>query len=553
MNAGVQVLGFISLLAATATADVRTFAVDVTAKGRVLPNPSQMLTSWLVPKAVDPGSLQSLEWDVREFAEWVEIMAATGGNAMRDGYRDPNDRSVTDDYDFTKLIDGCRGILALGLKPYLKLGNVPMKLSSNISNGDFSINVRPPDDYAAYARYMSACAKALVTAFGREELLKWRYAVLTEYENAGWFKDASGDAERTFHAYCLLYEKTVEAFSREISPDLTFGVHAMAVTEGLWDERRFFAFAAVRRLPLKFVTASFYDAKPGVATSGLSLPKTIAHLRAGAEKAGFKNLFFGVDEGRIWGGASGGKHSRELPLRIVGDTYQAAFDARVVRQLFDSGADYFAAWGYMTGPNAWFDGIPSVSFHVAREAAKFKGMRRLSVRAKGGEHSGLELEAVAGLDEAGRRMQVMAYSFTNALSAAGTTRVRFEVRVPTAWRGQAATLTRRQVDDRVNWFPQWRKDRKELGIGDDRFGWSADDPAVLGKNGLRCAEDRVKFQETLLPQYREMVRLKPEVRSVALQGDRPVEVDLELQINSVVFLELRLAAGASADLAHNML
>ena len=227
--------GFACLLAATAAADMRTFAVDVTAKGRVLPNPSQMLVAWSVPEPVDPVRLAGLEWDVREFAEWVEIMAATGGNASRDGFRNPNDRSVTDDYDFTKLIRGCRGILALGMKPYLKLGNVPMKLSSNISNGDFAMNVRPPDDYAAYARYMAACARALMSAFGKEELLKWRYAVLTECENAGWFKDASDDAERTFHAYCLLYEKTVEAFSREISPDLTFGVHAMAVTEGLWD------------------------------------------------------------------------------------------------------------------------------------------------------------------------------------------------------------------------------------------------------------------------------------------------------------------------------
>lgn len=32
----------------------------------------------------------------------------------------------------------------------------------------------------------------------------------------------------------------------------------------------------------------------------------------------------------------------QLVLRIVGDTFQAAYDARIVKQIFDSGAKYFA-------------------------------------------------------------------------------------------------------------------------------------------------------------------------------------------------------------------
>ena len=51
------------------------------------------------------------------------------------------------------------------------------------------------------------------------------------------------------------------------------------------------------------------------------------------------------------------------------DDRQAAYDARVVKQLYDSGAEYFASWGYMSGPNTFFEGLPSVSFHVARHAA----------------------------------------------------------------------------------------------------------------------------------------------------------------------------------------
>jgi len=526
------------LSALAAGADVRTFTVDATAPGAVLPNPSQMLTAWSMPAPVDPATLRGRTWDVRAFAEWVEIMAATGGNAARDGYRDPKNRAVTDDYDFAKLVAGCRGILALGMKPYVKLGNVPMKLSSNISNGDFSMNVRPPDDYAAYARYMEACAKALLAAFGKEELLTWRFAVLTEYENAGWFQDASGDPERTFHHYCRLYETTVTVFLRAISPDLTFGAHAMAVTEGLWDERRFFAFVAVRQLPLKFVTASFYDMRPGVPTKGMPLPKTLAHLRTAAEEAGLKNLFYGVDEGRILEGVHGGKYNRALGTRIAGDTCQAAFDARIVKQLFDAGADYFAAWGYFTGPNVWFDGIPAVSFHVAAEAAKFKGARRLSVVASGGDRPDTELEAVAALAADGRRMRIMAYAFTNALQTAGMTRARFAVRLPEAWCGKDLKLTRRSVDDRVNWFPQWRQDRMKLGFTDDRFGWSPDDPAVLGGVGLISAQDRAVFRDTLQPRYRAKCGLEARTETVRIEPGRDLTLEYDMPIQSVLFLEL---------------
>ena len=528
------------LAAVPAAADTRTFTVDAAQTGAELPNTSQMMILWAAPKPVDPALLADPEWDVRDFAEWVEIMGATGGNRLRDCYREPQNRAVKDDYDFTKLVEGCKAILAQGMKPYVKLGNVPMKLSSNITNGDFEMNVRPPDDYGEYSRYMEACAQALLAAFGKDELLKWRFAVLTEYENGGWFLDASGNAERTFHAYCLLYEKTVEVFSRVVSPDLAFGAHAMAVTEGLWDERRFFAFVAVRKLPLKFVTASFYDMKPGQFTHGLTLPKTILHLRQAAEKAGLKDLFYGVDEGRILEGVDGGKGSRNLPLRIVGDTYQAAYDARVVHQLFDAGADYFAAWGYLSGPNTWYEGLPSVSFHVAKEAAKFKGMRRLAVVAKGGERQDLELEAVAALDKSGRKMQIMAYSFTNSLHAAGTVRMRFDVKLPESWRGKSVTVRRRLVDDSANWFPAWRKDRKEFGLGNDRFNWSPDDPSVATGVGLADAKDRAHFRDVLMPRYREMARLKPKSRTfVAEEGTNFVH-DCKVQVNSAVFLEFEL-------------
>lgn len=517
-----------------------TFTIDATRPGRTLPNVQQTLVVWHLDRNSFGPTKRNREHDVLEFAEYVEVMGATGGNPQRDCLRNPADRSVLDDYDFSRLVNGCRGIVSMGLKPYLKLGNVPQKFSTDNNPGSFHMNIRPPDDYTAYGRYMTACAKALLDAFGREELLKWRFAVLTEFENGGWFKDASGDAEKTFRAYCRLYETTVDAFTRTISPDLTFGVHAMAVIEGLWDERKFIRYAAEHKLPLKFVTASFYDECPGKFTSGHPLPRNIARLREAAEAAGLTNLFYAVDEGRLLYGKTRKKKGDHLTLRIVGDTYQAAYDARIVKQLFDSGAEYFAAWGYLSGPNTHFDGLPSVSFHVARESARFKGMRRLPVSKAGCAAPGVEADAVAALSPDGSTMRIMAYAFTNDLFATGTTRIGISVVPPPAWKGRTGRVTRCVVDDDANWFDEWRAERKRLNIGDERFSWSPDDPSPASSPGLSSAKDRAFFRKEIEPRLRPYAQLKHTTAPLLTATDGSISLSGELPANAVLFVELKV-------------
>ena len=528
-------------LASTVLAVGPEFTVDATRPGRTLPNTQQTLVVWHLDRNSFGPTKRNREHDVLEFAEYVEVMGATGGNPQRDCLRNPADRSVLDDYDFSRLVDGCRGIVSMGLKPYLKLGNVPQKFSTDNNPGSFRMNIRPPDDYAAYGRYMTACAKALLDAFGREELLRWRFAVLTEFENGGWFKDASGDAEKTFHAYCRLYETTVDAFTRTISPDLTFGVHAMAVIEGLWDERKFIRYAAERKLPLKFVTASFYDEYPGKFTTGHPLPRNIARLREAAEAAGLTNLFYAVDEGRLLYGKTRKKKGDHLTLRIVGDTYQAAYDARIVKQLFDSGAEYFAAWGYLSGPNTHFDGLPSVSFHVARESARFKGMRRLPVSKAGCAAPGVEADAVAALSPDGSTMRIMAYAFTNDLFATGTTRIGISVVPPPTWKGRKGRVTRCVVDDDANWFDEWRAERKRLNIGDERFSWSPDDPSPACSPGLSSAKDRAFFRKEIEPRLRPCAELKHVTVPLLTAADGSISLSSELPANAVLFVELQQA------------
>lgn len=528
-------ISVVCLLASAEDACAVSFAVDATRPGRVLPNPSQTITVWHLPKDAYRNVVRNKEYNVLDFVEYVEVMGATGGNPQRDCFRNPADRSVLDDYDFSRVVEGCRGILSLGLKPYLKLGNVPEKLSAQTNGGDFHMNIRPPDDFAAYGRYMEACAKALLDAFGREELLTWRFSVLTEYENGGWFKDGSGDAEKTFQAYCRLYETTVTAFSKVVLPKLAFGAHSMTVVEGLWDERRFVKFVAERHLPLTFLTTSFYDECAGVFTRGFTLPRSIAHLRDAAVSAGLTNLQYAVDEGRLLNGAKG-RDTAGLLLRIVGDTYQAAYDARVVKQLFDSRAEYFAGWGYLSGTSTWFEGLPSVSFYVAREAAKFKTMRRLDVVSAGAAKPGIEADAVAAVSADGRTVRLMAYAFTNSVQAVASTAMRFNVKLPAAWAGKTVRVTSWRIDDDANWYDEWRRDRAARGIGDERFGWSPDDPAPA--NILCSPADKKMFYDELEPRYRACARLSPVTRRLAVGVDGMLSDSAALSANAALFLEV---------------
>ena len=131
----VHVLLSFAVLASTVLAAGPEFTVDATRPGRALPNTQQTIVIWQLDRNRFGPAKRNREHDVLEFAEYVEVMGATGGNPQRDCLRNPADRSVLDDYDFSRLVEGCKGIVSMGLKPYLKLGNVPQKFSTDDNGG----------------------------------------------------------------------------------------------------------------------------------------------------------------------------------------------------------------------------------------------------------------------------------------------------------------------------------------------------------------------------------------------------------------------------------
>lgn len=517
-----------------------SFTVDTAETGEVLGNKVSNMNSWS-PAGI-PAQPSFIGADPMKFVEYIQLMQCTGGSEERDLFRNPLDRTVLDDYDFSKLITACRNVLSLGAKPYLKTGNVPLKLTADPQIGVFGVNVNPPDDYGQYYTYIAAVASELVKEFGLEEVRVWRFGVLTEFENGDWFKAKSGSPEDTFDAYCKLYDCTVAALQSVLGTDIDVGAHAMAVSEGLWDEGKFIEHCAsgVNRYTgqtgsrLCFLSASYYDNNPDD-IHDYTVADIIGALRSKAESVGLYGLSYGVDEGRILSSRSGAVGG-DLLLRIVGQTYQASYDARMLRLLAENGIDYFSSWGYTTAP--MFGGYPSVAYHVAeRYADVLSGKETAAVSATNRVYlPGAEVGLLAGIDSDARSVGVMSYNFKPARSYKNAVDLTVAVKLPGNC-GDTVSVTMWLIDDDANFFDEWEADRKTHGIGDDCFAWSYDDPGVESVTTLSAQWARDFYFENLRDKYIECALLTPVTTTEAVT-DGQVTLTLELPPHAAVFYEI---------------
>ncbi len=519
------------------------FEIDASAKGAALTNVVSNVNVWdMGTQFINPTANE--KYDIFEFVEYIQLMQCTGGNASRDLFKDPYNRDVLDDYDFTKLIENCRGILELGAKPHLKLGSVPLKYSAQPSEGeDFGTNIYPPEDYDVYYDYIAAIAQALVDEFGKEEVLSWRFGVMTEYENAAWFQAVSGFPGDAAVAYCKLYDYTVAALQDVIGEDVFVGAHSMTVTEGLWDEKNFILHCASginyktgeRGTRVCFLSASFYDSQPGEFTSGKTLPETINYLKDTAKEVGLENLIFGIDEGRLLEGSTNGKDDSQLLTRTVGYTYQAAYDARLFKQMFDCGGDYFSTWSFLS--NGLSSGYPTVSYHVAKQISAFAGTNRVEVKkTTEGFIYDNEVDAVSAFDEETDTLRVMAYNFKNKIKYKKDVDLAFDINIP-QFNGKEVKITKYVIDDSCNYFDEWVEDRKTYGIGDDCFSWSPDDPQIESPTTLSDPNAREIYFNNLRDKYEQCSTLTPVTEYATVENGK-LNLSSNLDPNGVVFYEI---------------
>ena len=525
-----------------------TFSVDTANPGTTLSNTVSNVNIWSIEGNPFVNVQNNDENDIFEFVEYVQFMQCSGGTEARDLFKNPLDKTVLDDYDFTVLIDNCRGVLELGAKPMLKLGSVPLKYSQNATTETtFGTNPYPPDDYDVYYNYIYALADALVNEFGKQEVLSWRFGVMTEYENYDWFRTADDDSKETGRAtaieYCKLYDYTVQALIDAIGEDVFVGAHSMTVTEGLWDEDIFIKHCAQGTnyktgktgSRLCYLSASFYDSAPGEYTKGKTLPETISYLRETAESYGLTDLIYGIDEGRILCGTTSGTTSDELLTRTCGYTYQGAYDARLTAQMFKNDIDYFSAWSYLSG--GFMSGNPTVSYHVAKNAAKFKGAKLTDTeKTESGIIIGGEIDAVSAFNEETNTLHIMAYNFKNDLDYKHDVKLSFDINAP-QFNGKNVKITAYTIDDDCNYFDEWVEDRKTYNIGDDCFSWSPDDPEIDSTITLTDEKAREIYYSELYDKYTECSKLVP-VEETVLAEDGKITLNTTLDPHAVVFYEI---------------
>lgn len=514
------------------------FTVDATKRSDALVgNKVAVVNVW------SPNSLTLPEkdegGDLSSFVETVQLMQATGGSTERDLFVDPTNLDVLDDYRFDPLIDACRRALQLRVKPWIKL-SVPAKFSRESNVGVFGVDVLPPDDYDVYYRYVRALARALADEFGLDEVRSWRFGVLTEFENGDWFKAADGTPESSRAAFFKLYDYSVAALDDELGPGVCVGAHAMACTEGLWDERDFFEHCAGEPnaktgkigTRLNVFAVSFYDDAPGK-PHPMNLAETIDRVRSKAREFGLNDVVFGVDEGRILASKKGAQ-AGDLTWRVVGQTYQAAYDARLFKTLLDNDVKYFSAWSYSSGA-AW-NGYPLVACRVAENVAKFKDSKRLETTAEKTLAEGVESDAVAAFDETTQTLRLTAFNFKDDLEYADSLAAEFAVSTP-FWAGREVKIVEKTIDDRINFFPQWLRDQAELGISDDVFPWSPDSGCLDA--AIYDAAARRLYFEKLRPKYVEIAnRPYSTERTAKVGADGRLTLQTTLARHGVVFYEI---------------
>lgn len=536
---------FVPIIALFPSYNDYTVEIDMSQEEGILPNAVSNINIWNMNSSDEFSNLKINEkYNIGEFVEYVQLMQCTGGSVDRDLFVDPLDFETLDDYDFSSLIANCRGILQLGAKPHLKTGSVPLKYSALArTDTTFGTNPYPPDDYNVYYDYIYAIGEALVAEFGKNEVLTWRFGVMTEYENKDWFFAPDETPESSAAAYCKLYDYTVDALQKSIGEEVFVGAHSMTVTEGLWDEKIFIEHCASGTnyktgktgSRICFLSASFYDIKPGEFTSGKRMDESIAYLQQCADEAGLKNLIFGIDEGRIYSGINSGAVDSQLLSRTVGYTYQAAYDARLYKQLFDIGGDYLSSWYYLSG--GLFKGNPTVSYHVASNIAKFGNSSRVqSEFTRKGVLPCPEVDCISAFDKNNDTLRIMAYNFRNKLNYEWDADISFNIHTP-QFDGKDVTVTVYSIDDNCNFFDEWVKDRETYGIGNDCFAWSPDDAVLESDSVLNNREANEFYFNNLRDKYEEYSRLEGTTYTAKVI-DSKLSLTQNIAPNGVVFVEI---------------
>lgn len=523
--------------------------IDGATRGAVIGNKVSDMNVWSHTSWGTPQQ-EGYVAEVYPFVENIQFMTATGGEYNRDLFVDPYDTTVMDDYDFEPLINSCRNVVAQGIKPMIKTGNIPRKYSTVSTPGNFGVNVYPPDDYNVYYDYIRALTQALVEEFGLEEVRSWRWGCFTEYENSHWFQGTCED-------FCRIYDYTVTAIQSVLGFDIQIGAHSMTGGSGLWEEQEFIDHCingtnyctGEQGTRLSYLAVSYYDGNlSDIRAKTDRLTKVVDEVRGQVElsveaalaggitrehldKLGITSIYYGVDEGRILS-ESAGRNSNELTQRIVGHTKQAAFDAMLLKLMVEDNIDYFSSWGYLADND-----LPTVSYHVTNEFYKMVGTTQVASAVEryvdGKTRSSRKFwDALTSTDGEGN-LYVMAYVFGETTLQESDK----QLHVMTDLSCQRVRVTVSTINDDANFFDEWMALCEENGLGQNDFSWSPDSTELPGN--LITDHARQVYNENLTEgkNLTECAKLKSETFEVDVI-DGKLDFTTVLDQNTVVFLKI---------------
>ncbi len=408
----------------------------------------------------------------------------------RDLFKNPADRTVLDDYDFTPLVRACRNMLRQGVRPCLKLHGVPLKFSSRPKIDWFRVNCRPPDNYPVYADYISALVRAMVDAFGLGEVSAWRWFIGTEMENKNWWEAQDESPETTKLEFLKLYDWSVFAIERVlgVGSGRAIGAHAM-MTNGIWKPEDFFEHCHSGKncvtgnagSRLDFFAISYYDRAPGYLESDewqttnltgaggdlANFDKIIERTRRALDDHGFGSLLIEVSEGAMLFGMDGKWLWHGL---CPGGVFDASWTAWAFWKMLESGTVRWSRWPLLR-TDGLFHGPEAVATHAMRMISEMKDDLRLPVVQA---DDGRLIRVIAGISPAKDRVRLLVFHHAaDVTKPAETASIHLHVtNLPFAG---TVRIRRRVLDAKHgDFWSQWEKDRAAAGIIDKDYFRSRD-------------------------------------------------------------------------------
>jgi hypothetical protein len=203
--------------------------------------------------------------------------------------------------------------------------------------------------------------------------------------------------------------------------------------------------------------------------------------------------------------------------------------------MFNNDINYFSAWSYLS--NGLLEGNPTVSYHVAKNAAKMAGAKLAHTeKTEEGVILGGEIDSVSAFNEETNTLHIMAYNFKNDLDYEHDVNLTFNINAP-QFNGKNVKITTYTIDDDCNYFDEWVEDRKTYNIGDDCFGWSPDDPQIDNPTTLKNQEARDIYFNKLYSKYTQCSKLVPTEEAVTVE-DGKITLNTTLDPHAVVFYEI---------------